>query len=56
MARVKKKRGNSYVRAESRKATIRNLKFFLAVYEHTITINLSKEGVDISSFKVISDI
>ena len=33
MARVKEKRENIDVRAESRKATIRNSKFLLDVYE-----------------------
>ena len=56
MARVKEKRGNIYVCAESRKATIRNLKFLLAVYEHTIGINLSKKGMDIAFFNVIPEI
>ena len=34
-------------KAESRKATIRNLKFLQDVSEHAIAINLLKKGVDI---------
>ena len=51
MTRVKEKRGNIYVCTESRKATIRNLKILIAVYEYTIVINLSKKGVDIAFLK-----
>ena len=56
MARVKEKGGNIYVCAESRKATIRNSKFLLAVYEHTIGIKLSKNRMDILFFNVTSEI
>ena len=56
MARVKEKRENIAVRAESRKATIRNSKFFLDVYEHTIARSLSKKRVDIAPFKVATEI
>ena len=55
MERVKEKRENIDACAESRKATIRNLKFLQVVCEHTIAINLSKKGVDIASFKVITE-
>ena len=56
MARVKEKRENIHVFAESRKAIIRNLKFLLNVCEHAIAINLSKKRVDIASYKVITEI
>ena len=46
MAKVKKKRGNIDVCSESKKAVIRNLKFLLVVFKHTIARNLSKKGVD----------
>ena len=50
MARVKEKRGNIDMRGEGRKATIRNLKFLLVVYQHTIAISLSKKRVDIAFY------
>ena len=53
MAKAKKKSGNIDVSSESKKAIIRNLKFLLVVYKHTIARNLSKKGVDIASAKVI---
>ena len=53
---MKEKRENIDVCAESRKATIRNSKFFLEVYEHTIARNLSKKRVDIAPFKVTTEI
>ena len=56
MTRMKEKRGNIDVCTESRKATVRKLKFLLVVYEDTIAINLSKKGVDVAFFKVISEI
>ena len=56
MARVKEKRENIDVRAESRKATIRNSKFLLDVYEQTIARSLSKKRVDIAPFKVTTEI
>ena len=56
MARVKEKRENIDVRAESRKATIRNSKFLLDVYEHTIARSLSKKKEDIVPFKVTTEI
>ena len=56
MARVKEKKENIDVRAESRKARIRNSKFFLDVYEHAIARSLSKKRVDIASFKVTTEI
>ena len=56
MARVKEKRENIDVRAESRKATIRNSKFLLDVYEHTIARSLSKKRVEIAPFKVTTEI
>ena len=56
MARVKEKRENIDVRAESRKATIRNSKFLLDVYENTIARSLSKKRVDIVPFKVTTEI
>ena len=56
MTRMKEKRGNIDVCTESRKATVRKLKFLLVVYEDTIGINLSKKGVDVAFFKVISEI
>ena len=56
MTRVKEKRENIDVRAESRKATIRKSKFLLDVYEHTIVRSLSKKRVDIASFKVTTEI
>ena len=55
MATVREKRGSINVCAEGRKATIRNLTFFLVVYEHTIAISLSKIVVDLASFKVIPE-
>ena len=43
--------------AESRKATIRNSKFLLDVYEHTIARHLSKKRVDKRApFKVTTEI
>ena len=56
MARVKEKRENIDVCAESRKATIRNSKFLLDVYEHTIARSLSKKKEDIVPFKVTTEI
>ena len=56
MTRMKEKRENIDVCTESRKATVRKLKFLLVVYEDTIAINLSKKGVDVAFFKVISEI
>ena len=56
MARVKEKRENIDVCAESRKATIRNSKFLLDFYEHAIGRSLSKKRVDIASFKVATEI
>ena len=56
MARVKEKRENIDVRAESRKSTIRNSKFLLDVYEHTIARSLSKKRVDIAPFNVTTEI
>ena len=53
MAKVKKKRGNINVCSEGKKAIIRNLKFLLVIYKHSIARNLSKKGVDIASAKVI---
>ena len=40
MVRAKERSGNLDIWAESRKATITDLKFLLVVYEHTIAINL----------------
>ena len=51
MTRMKEKRGNIDVCTESRKATVRKLKFLLVVYEDTIAINLSKKGVDVAFLK-----
>ena len=56
MARVNEKWGDIDVCAESRKAAIRNVKFWQVVYEHTIAKNLSRKGVSIASFKMISEI
>ena len=47
MAGVKEKQGNIDECAESRKATITNLKFLLIVYEHTIPTDFSKKEMDI---------
>ena len=56
MVRVKEKKKDIDVCAESRKAAIRNSKFLLDVYEHTIARNLSKKRVDIAPFKVTKEI
>ena len=53
---MKEKRENIDVCAESRKATIRNSKFLLDVYEHTIARSLSKKRKDIAPFKVTTEI
>ena len=54
MARMKKKRGNIYVCADSKKATIRKPKLLLGAYQHILAINLSTKGVDIASVNMWS--
>ena len=49
MARVKEKRENIDMRAESIKTTIRNSKLLLVAYQHTIARKFSKKEVNIAS-------